>query len=100
MSLFYVYVLLYHQSGKPMRYCGVARDLAARLLKHKNRKGAKCLRGREIWGYEWTTLEPMPIADALFLERRIKRLSAADKSDYNKLNAIYESFKNRSITIP
>jgi putative endonuclease len=64
--------------GDGTLYCGIARDVAARLVAHEAGKGAKYTRGRGplvLLGKRRCASQ----GDALRLELAIKRLPAGDK---------------------
>lgn len=59
-------------------YCGIARDVAARLRQHQDGGGAKALRGRGPLALAFTA--PVGgLGSALRVEARIKRLPKAQK---------------------
>jgi putative endonuclease len=59
-------------------YCGIAKDLAARLAKHDAGKGAKYTRGRGPVKLVCRR-DGMSHGDALRLERAVKKRSRTDK---------------------
>ena len=70
-----VYLL---RCGDGTLYCGIARDVEARLAQHRAGKGAKYTRGREPLELVYT--EPCASrSDALKRERAVKRMTRAAK---------------------
>ena len=70
-----VYLL---RCGDGTLYCGIARDVEARLAQHRAGKGAKYTRGRGP--LELVHAEAWPSrSEALKRERAVKRLSRAEK---------------------
>ncbi len=80
-SLWLVYLLRCRDGSL---YCGVTKDLRARLALHRSGKGSKYVRSRLPVEVAFST-KKMTSSEAFGLERQVKKLSADKKLEFLQL---------------
>lgn len=63
-------------------YCGVSKDVEARIAKHNAGTGAKYIRGKRIPATLVVVSKELSYSDALKWEREVKKLKPAGKENY------------------